>query len=50
MRETVDKPPVPSELKFLYYNRLGAPVLRLMTSRWVSKLAGRYLEIGRAHV
>ncbi len=44
MRETVDKPPVPSELKFLYYNRLGAPVLRLMTSRWVSKLAGRYLD------
>lgn len=46
MRETVDKPPVPRALKFLYYNILGAPVLRLMTSRWVSKLAGRYLDGG----
>lgn len=44
MRETIDKPPVPRELKFLYYNVLGAPILRLMTSRWVSKLAGRYLD------
>lgn len=44
MRETIDKPPVPCELKFLYYNVLGAPILRLMTSRWVSKLAGRYLD------
>ena len=44
MRETIDKPPVPRELKFLYYNVLGAPILRFMTSRWVSKLAGRYLD------
>ena len=44
MRETIDKPPVPRELKFLYYNVLGAPILRLMTSRWLSKLAGRYLD------
>lgn len=31
-------------MKFLYYNPLGTPILRLMTSRWVSKLAGRYLD------
>lgn len=44
MREAVDNPPVPGSLKFLYYNKLGAPILRLITARWVSKLAGRYLD------
>lgn len=28
----------------MYYNPLGKPILRLMTSRWVSKLAGKYLD------
>lgn len=44
MREVIEKPPVPKSLRFLYYNKLGAPVLRLITRRWVSKLVGRYLD------
>ena len=44
MRETLEKPSVPKSLRFLYYNRLGAPMLRLLTSRWVSKLAGSYMD------
>lgn len=44
MREFVPQPKTPSSLKFLYYNPLGAPILRLMTARWVSKLAGSYLD------
>lgn len=40
----MEKPPVPKSLRFLYYNKLGAPVLRLITRRWVSKLVGRYLD------
>lgn len=47
MREFVEQPETPRSLRFLYYNPLGAPVLRLLTARWVSKLAGRYLD-GRA--
>ncbi len=44
MRETLEKPSVPKSLRFLYYNRLGAPTLRLLTSRWVSKLVGSYMD------
>lgn len=44
MRETLEKPSVPKSLRFLYYHRLGAPMLRLLTSRWVSKLAGSYMD------
>lgn len=44
MREIIEKPPVSKSLRFLYYSKLGAPALRLITRRWVSKLAGRYLD------
>ncbi|MCH5165322.1 MAG: phosphatidylserine decarboxylase [Clostridiales bacterium] len=44
MRETVEKPPVPKSLRFLYYNKFGGLVLRMITRRWVSRLAGSYLD------
>lgn len=44
MREVTEKPPVPRSLKFLYRNPFGAVVLRLINARWLSKLAGRYLD------
>lgn len=44
MRETLEQPKTPKSLKFLYYNVFGLPILRLMTARWVSKLAGAYLD------
>lgn len=44
MREVVDKPKVPKSLRFLYYNRFGGLLLRLITRRWVSRLAGAYLD------
>lgn len=31
-------------LRFLYYNPFGKPILKLMTCRWVSKVAGKYLD------
>ena len=31
-------------LKFLYYTKFGALILKLITARWISKLAGRYLD------
>lgn len=47
MREVVEKPQTPKSLKFLYYSRFGGLILRLISRRWLSKLAGRYLD-GRA--
>lgn len=44
MRETVKKSNPHGVLRFLYYNRLGGAVLRLITRRWVSKLYGKYLN------
>lgn len=44
MRETVGKQPVKGGLKFLYDNPLGRPLLRLLSARWVSRLAGKYLD------
>ena len=44
MRETVEKPQVPKSLRFLYYNKFGGLILRMISRRWVSKLAGRYLD------
>ncbi len=31
-------------LRFLYYNPFGGLVLKLLTRRWISKLAGKYLD------
>ena len=44
MRETVEKPQVPKSLRFLYYNKFGGLILRMINRRWMSKLAGRYLD------
>lgn len=44
MREIVENPPIPKSLRFLYYNRLGGLVLRLINRRWLSKLVGRYMD------
>ena len=44
MRTTIEQPKTPKSLKFLYCNVFGLPILRLMTARWVSKLAGAYLD------
>lgn len=44
MRTTIEQPKTPKSLKFLYCNVFGLPILRLMTARWVSRLAGAYLD------
>ncbi len=46
MRERItDKDKKPKgALKFLYYNAFGGLILRLITRRWVSKLAGAFLN------
>ena len=44
MREAVEKPQVPSSLKFLYYTRLGGLCLRIINRRWLSKLVGHHLD------
>ena len=45
-RETVDAAAcAPSgALKFLYYTKIGGAVLKLLTARWVSKAAGKFLD------
>ncbi len=49
---TIERPQTPKSLKFLYYTKLGGVVLRLLTRRWVSRLAGRYLDsrLSKAHI
>ncbi|MGN0822558.1 MAG: phosphatidylserine decarboxylase [Candidatus Gallimonas sp.] len=44
MREIFRAGEPPKSLKFLYRCPLGAPVLRLLTCRFVSRLAGAYLD------
>ncbi len=44
MRKTIPTPETPKSLRFLYYSRWGLLPLKLMTARWVSKLAGKYLD------
>lgn len=44
MREIVEKPNVPKSLNFLYRNKFGGLILRMINRRWLSKLAGRYLD------
>lgn len=44
MRETVEKPQVDKSLRFLYYNKFGGLILRLINRRWLSKLVGRYMD------
>ena len=45
-RETVDaRASAPSgALKFLYFSKFGGAILKLLTARWVSKAAGKYLD------
>lgn len=52
MREVIEKPQATKTLKFLYYNRFGGLVLRLLTRRWVSKLVGKYLDgrLSKRHI
>jgi len=44
MREVVENPHPPRSLRFLYRTKFGGLVLRLINRRWLSKLAGRYLD------
>ena len=44
MRKTLKKPETPRSLKFLYYTKFGSLVLRLITRRWISRLAGKFLD------
>lgn len=44
MREKYQEKSPPKSLRFLYRSRWGAPVLRLMSGRFISKLAGKYLD------
>lgn len=52
MREVIEKPQATKTLKFLYYNRFGGLILRLLTRRWVSKLVGKYLDgrLSKRHI
>lgn len=44
MRATVEKPQPRGIVKFMYYNRLGAPLLRLLSGRGLSKFVGSYMD------
>lgn len=44
MREIYEEGTPPKSLQFLYYSRTGAVFLRLLTCRFISKLAGRFLD------
>lgn len=44
MREKVEKPQADKSLRFLYYNKFGGLILRLINRRWLSKLAGKYMD------
>ena len=42
MREWIEKQPVTGSLRKLYYTRRGSFYLRILTARWVSRLAGAF--------
>lgn len=44
MREIYREGNPPKSLRFLYRSKLGAPLLRLLTCRFVSRIAGKYLD------
>ena len=44
MREVVEKPQAKGALRFLYYNKFGGLILRLINRRWLSKLVGKYMD------
>lgn len=44
MREVREKPVTPKSLRFLYGTGFGSLVLRLISRRWLSKLAGMYMS------
>ena len=44
MRTIVQPEPPKGSLRFLYYTRFGGLALRLITRRWLSRLAGAFLD------
>ena len=44
MRKTLPPAPPTKGLRFLYCNALGAPILKLMTCRPISRIAGKFLD------
>ena len=44
MREILPPSPPSKGLRFLYRSPFGAPILKLLTCRWVSRVAGRFLD------
>ena len=44
MRKALPQPPAQGSLKFLYNSRFGRPFLRLLSARWVSRLAGKFFD------
>lgn len=44
MREIYREGRPPKSLRFLYRSRLGKPILRLLTCRAISKIAGKYMD------
>ncbi len=44
MREIYKEGTPPKSVRFLYKSKIGAPLLRLLTCRFVSRLAGKYLD------
>lgn len=44
MRKTLKREDPPRSLKFLYHTRFGSLVLRLITRRQISRLAGKFLD------
>ena len=44
MREILPPSPPSKGLRFLYRSPFGAPILKLITCRWVSRVAGRFLD------
>ena len=52
MREVYREGTPPKSLRFLYCSPFGKPVLRLLTGRFVSKVAGKYLDgkCSRRHI
>lgn len=52
MREIYKEGTPPKSLRFLYHSPFGKPILRLLTGRFISKVAGKYLDgkLSRRHI
>ena len=44
MRKTLKRQPPKGSVKFLYYTRFGSFILKIITRRWISRLAGKFLD------